>query len=151
MARKRYFYDANGRAKGYSSDESPQARNRKFFFLALPVIAVLSLCKEDKVSEQKLSSVVAEEISNEEQSAKKSIEDSYPQDFAPVDAKKEIPSVIKEDEKVVPVKIKNTEEYMQETYVNSNPKCPKDIQEYHVRECAKGDESSCISARRCDP
>lgn len=150
MAKKRYHYDSKGRSRGYSSDESPAARNRAILLYGLPVVAIVGLFvdRSGNDADTRDAQVVSEQ-STLEIEKELAPDESLPAAPDPI----EYPADVSDSGQATVASVSTittTEEYMQTNYVGGNPECPVDMHEYHITQCEAGDEGSCSSVRACE-
>lgn len=149
MSKRRYHYDAKGKLRGFSSNLPPFTI--KDFFLVSAILAGVALFSTGRSEEKGVEDapLLAEHqaehspvapiapIAEESPLTEQMLPEASP------NLKVETEDAPSNDDVTGVTDRDYTAEYMEREYVNSDPNCPRVMIEYHQKQCAAGDESSC--------
>ena len=153
MSRQRFYYDAKGNLKGSSSNTervTPKVK-RSMFLLILAVIGWNAMFGNDEgaeTTEAKVEEVESENRDLPRADAEPPIFEKPTVDTSTQEQASSVqPNLNDRVERAQRQRLQSTEEYLQSTYVNGDPNCPRDMIDYLEQQCRSGDEQVCRSAK----
>lgn len=150
MAKKRYHYDAKGRLKGYSSNSLSARDLRKALLIGFAMIIGGGLLfGNGEQGDNSPSEERARVGLNALPSASTDAGENVIVQQTPTQSSGTSPEI--ESSETLPTVLGGTASRWDtaQEYANGDSNCPRDIVEYHEKQCALGDASSCQSIGPC--